>query len=120
MRHWLVLALVFGMTAPAWGQGGGNSLDRSFRVTWQSERDGALPWIEGRVFNGSPVRVTNVKVQIEGLDRDGHVMINRVAWALGDIRPGAETSFRVQPISGAVDYRMSVRSYDVVSRTEAP
>jgi hypothetical protein len=120
MRYSLVVALVFGMTFPAWGQARGPSQDGSFRVTWQSERDGSLPWIEGRVFNASPRRVTNVRVRIEGFDGAGRVVAKTVVWALGDIDPGAETSFRAQPMSGAVDYHVGVVSYDVVSGPEAP
>lgn len=119
MRYWLVLVLLLAMTVPAVAQDTGHRSEASFRVTWQSDRNGAVPWLEGRVFNTSPLRVTNVRVQIEGLDGEGRVLSKNVAWALGDIAPGAETSFRTQPVSGAVDYHARVVAYDVVSRAEA-
>ena len=39
----------------------------------------------------------------------------RFAWAIGDIAPGGETSYVVETIAGAVAYRVTVMSFDVVS-----
>jgi hypothetical protein len=121
MKCSTVLALALGLiTAPAWGQSREQLANGSFRVTWQPQTVGMVPSIEGQVYNGSRLRVTNVRLQIEGLDRDSHPVGKRVAWALGDIAPGAETSFRVEPMSGAASYRIDVLSYDVVSGSQAP
>lgn len=117
----IVLAFALGLiTAPAWGQSREQLANGSFRVTWQPQTDGVVPSIEGQVYNGSPLRVSNVRLQIEGLDRDSHPVGRRVAWALGDIAPGAETSFRVEAMPGAASYRIGVLSYDVVSGSQAP
>jgi hypothetical protein len=96
-KCWIVFALALAVTtAPAWGQSREQSANGSFRVTWQPQTDGMVPSIEGQVYNASPLRVTNVRLQIEGLDGNRHPVGKRVAWALGDIAPGAETSFRVE------------------------
>ena len=117
----IVFALALGViTSPAWGQSTEQLMNGRFRVTWQPGADGVIPSIEGQVYNTSPLRVTNVRVRIEGLDGDGHAISNKLVWALGDIAPGAWTSFRVEVIPGAVRYRIGVLSYDVVSGTEAP
>jgi hypothetical protein len=48
----------------------------------------------------------------------------RVSWAppaaIGDIPSAGETSFAVEPLSGAVDYRITVVSWDLVSLDRAP
>src|SRR5262249_12319798 len=120
MKYWLGLLLALAMAVPAWAQGRGHPPDGSFHVTWQSERDGTVPGVEGQIVNGLPVRVTDVRVRIEGIDGNGRPVGARVVWALGDIDPGAGTSFRTAAMPGAVDYRVKVLSYDAVSGFEAP
>ncbi len=72
------------------------------------------------VFNDSPYRVTDVRLQVEGLDADHHLVGRTLAWAIGDIAPGGETSFVAEPMPGAVRYRITVVSYDLVSLGQAP
>jgi hypothetical protein len=65
----------------------------AFRVSWQQETDPVSPRIEGRVHNDSPFRVTDVRLQVEGLDAGSRPVGRTFAWALGDIAPGEDTSF---------------------------
>jgi hypothetical protein len=67
----------------------------------------------------APIQSTRPDGAAQG-DGNSHPVGKRVAWALGDIAPGAETSFRVEVMSGAVTYRIGVLSYDVVSGGETP
>ncbi len=84
-------------------------------MTWQP-RLGALPAaIEGQISSTSPFRVTDVRLHVEGIDADNHRVGERFAWAIGDIAPGGETSYVVETIAGAVAYRVTVMSFDVVS-----
>jgi len=108
------------MTSAAWAQDQGHSPNGRFRVTWESRPEGVARTIEGHVYNDSPVRVTGVQLQVEGLDAGRHPVGKSLAWALGDIVPGGETSFRVEAMHGAVTYRIHVVSYDAVSGGEAP
>jgi hypothetical protein len=87
----------------------------AFRVTWRQETDPVARRIEGRVHNESPFRVTDVRLQIEGLDADRRAVGWTFAWAVGDLAPGGETSFVFDALPGAVSYRFAVVSYDVVS-----
>jgi hypothetical protein len=107
-------------TAVAWGQDRRQPASDSFRVTWQPRATGVVPTIEGRVYNASPVWVTDVRLQVEGLDPEGHAVGRRFAWALGDIVPGGESSFVVDAVRGAASYRITVVSFSVVSVTQAP
>jgi len=110
----LVLIL---LTTSAWGQ----SDDGWFRVSWAPEPEGAtrIPRIEATVHNDSRYRVTDVQLRVEGLSADNHQVGQRVVWALGDIAPSGETSFVAETIPGAVTYRITVVSFDLVS-VEAP
>jgi len=114
MRGCLVLGLVLGiLTSPARGQ----DWDRWFRVSWGPEANGKTPTarIEGSVHNDSPYRVTDVELAVEGLSADQHPVGQRFVWALGDIAPGSESSFVTEAMPGAVTYRITVVSFDIVS-----
>ena len=87
----------------------------AFRVTWQRETDPVASRIEGRVHNASPFRVTDVRVEVQGLDADSRLVGRTFTWAIGDIPPGDQTSFVFEAIPDAVNYRFAVVSYDVVS-----
>jgi hypothetical protein len=113
------LALVL-MTTAAWGQTGEQMAQRWFRVSWAPATNGVVSTIKGNVFNDSPYRVTDVRLQIEGLDAERHPVGLRLAWAVGDIDPGGETSFAAEPVPGAISYRITVVSYDLVSLGQAP
>ena len=110
----LVLVL---LTTSAWGQ----NYDGWFRVSWEPEPEGATPTprIEAIVHNDSRYRVTDVQLRVEGLNADNHEVGQRVVWALGDIAPSGETSVVAESIPGAVNYRITVVSFDLVS-VEAP
>ena len=106
------------LTMPAWGQTGqtGEAVAQHwFRVSWAPPTDGVVSSIKGSVFNDSPYRVTDVRLQIEGLDPDRQPVGRTLAWAMGDIAPGGETLFVAEPVPGAVGYRITVVSYDLVS-----
>jgi hypothetical protein len=115
----LVLALV---ATAAWGQTtltGDEGAQRWFRVSWAPPADGTGT-IKGRVFNGSEYRVADVRLQVEGLDADHHLVGRKLVWAIGDIPAAGETLFVVEPLPGAVDYRITVVSWDLVSLDRAP
>ena len=121
-------ALVFALglvllTIPASGQVGQTgepAAQRWFRVSWAPPTEGVVSRIKGSVFNDSPYRVTDVRLQVEGLDSDRHPVGRTLVWAFGDIAPSGETSFVAEPVPGAVNYRITVVSYDLVSLDQAP
>jgi hypothetical protein len=115
----LGLALVL-LTPAAWGQTDQQAAPPWFRVIWTPPTDGVVSTIKGSVFNDSPYRVTDVRLQVEGLDADRHPVGRRLAWAVGDIAPGGGTFFTAEPLPGAVSYRITVVSYDLVSLGQSP
>ena|SRR3989442_9593019 len=98
----------------AWGQDQRTAAD-AFRVSLQPKTDLVAAPMEGRLHNDSGFRVTNVRLQIDGLDAEGRAVDRRFTWAFGDIAPGGETSFLFEAMPGAVSYRIAVDSFDVVS-----
>ena len=114
MRTYLAFGLILVvLTSPAWGQ----DWDRWFHTSWGPEANGKTPTprIEASVRNDSPYRVTDVELEVEGLSDDQHSVGQRLVWALGDIDPGSESSFVTEAMPGAVTYRITVVSFDIVS-----
>jgi hypothetical protein len=113
-------ALGFGLAltlvaTTAWSQDQQPPAADAFRVSWQQETDPVSRRIEGRVHNDSRFRVTDVRLQVEGLDAGRRPVGRTYAWALGDIAPGEDTCFVIEAVPGAVTYQITVVSYDVVS-----
>ena len=121
MRVALALALALMLpTTVAWGQDRDRPANDSFHVSWEPETDSVTPRIEGRVQNDSRFRVTDVRLQVEGLNAAGQPVGRTLAWAVGDIEPGGDTSFVVEGMRGAVTYRIAVDSFDLVSGGQTP
>jgi hypothetical protein len=97
----LGLALVL-MTGLASAQNHDQPATGSFRVRWEPRMDGPAGRIQGHVYNDSPLRVTDVRLRVEGLSADDHPVGKTFAWALGDIVPGGETTFVVDGMPGAI------------------
>jgi hypothetical protein len=119
------IALVLGFLL-AWfatassAQSGDARANQWFRVSWTPPTEGTTPTLAGQVFNGSPYRVTDVRLRVEGFGADQRRIGQIFTWALGDIDAGGESSFSVEAIPGAVSYRVDVVSFDLVSRERAP
>ena len=125
MKHFVAAVAAFGLvlglaTPPVMGQSSDRSPDSWFRANWQAWPESLPSKIRGSVYNDSPFRVMNVRLRVEGFGDDKHEVGERSTWAIGDIAPDGETGYAVEAIPGAVDYRVSVVSFDVVSATQAP
>jgi len=114
-RRSLTLALALTLVATAaWAQASALPAQPGFRVSWAPPTTGAVSTIKGSVFNDSPYRVTDVRLAVEGFDANHRFVGRLLTWAFGDIAPGGETGFATEPLPGAVDYRITVVSYDLV------
>jgi len=87
----------------------------AFRVSLDQDQHPVAGRIIGQVHNGSSLRVTDVRLEVRGLDTDGRVVGRTFGWAFGDIAPGGDTSFEFEAMSDASNYQIGVVSYDVVS-----
>jgi hypothetical protein len=113
----LIIVLLVGS---AWAQSPDPPTAVSFRVSWRQSTGAQVSLIEGQVANPSAAWVTDVRLRVEGVNTAGHPVGVRFAWALGDILPGGETSFVVGSMPGAVDYRISVASFNLVLVSPSP
>jgi hypothetical protein len=77
------------------------------------------PGVEGYLHNGLPWRITNVRLRVESVDPAGKVIGQASGWVLGDVAAGGQGYFFVPVLSPAAAYRVTVESFDRVSR-EAP
>jgi len=112
----VAVALILAVsTTTAWAQNFGGSPAPWFHVTWNNRGYGSVPTIEGYVQNASPFRVTNVRLQIDGLDGGGRSVAQAFGWTFGDIAPGDRGYFTAPAIPGATAYQISVASFDVIS-----
>src|SRR5262244_1224909 len=109
------VALMLAVSPTAWAQNFGGSPAPWFHVTWDERRHGPVEKIEGYVQNASPFRVTNVRLQIDGLDGGRRPVAQAFGWTIGDIPPGDRGYFIAPAISGATAYQITVSSFDVVS-----
>jgi len=105
-------ALALGLTAtprPAGAQ--------EFSVRWEPQQlaDRATA-LKGYVDNRTQLRVTNVRLRVEALDGAGQVVGQSLGWVLGDVPGGGRGYFTVPLEATGATYRVSVVSYDVVSR----
>ena len=117
----LAFVLALGVLAlPAWGQDAAQWPNDLFRVSFAPAGPSVAPTINGHVYNNSPYRVTDVRLQVEGFDAASRLVGRSFVWAFGDIVPGGETSFVAEPMPGAISYRITVSSFDVVSVGQAP
>ena len=77
------------------------------------------PGVEGYLHNGLPWRITNVRLRVESVDPAGRVIGEASGWVLGDVAAGGQGYFFVPVSSPAAAYRVTVESFDRISR-EAP
>ena len=77
------------------------------------------PGVEGYLHNGLPWRITNVRLRVESVDPAGTVIGEASGWVLGDVAAGGQGYFFVPVSSPAAAYRVTVESFDRISR-EAP
>src|SRR5258706_13874635 len=97
----IALALALMLPATVSAQARGRPANDSFQVSWHPEPGAVKHRIEGRVRNPSQARVTDVRLQVEGLDAGGQPVGRAFVWAFGDITPGGETSFGDDGLAGA-------------------
>ena len=71
--------------------------------------------VEGYVRNPLPWRITNVHLQVDGIDADGAIVSSSSGWVLGSVNAGGRGYFYVPVSAPAASYRASVRAFDKVT-----
>lgn len=87
------------------------SLERYFRIEWQSTRDRKGPAVEGYLYNTSLQTAQRVRLQIARLDGAGNVVGDSAIWVPGEIGLGDRAYFKAS-VPEAPGYRVQVLSFD--------
>src|SRR5262249_58078032 len=77
---------------------------RWFRVSLPPSPEGVRSRISGEVRSQAPYRVTNVRIEVEGLNADNRSAGRTLAWAVGDLPAGGAALFSRPPVPGSVRY----------------
>ena len=85
--------------------------EQYFSVTWDASQRHGRAEVEGYVGNTSPYDITNVRVLVDSLDANGHLVAQQIGWVPGELRGGSHRYFEV-PVAPAAAYRVRVFSYD--------
>ena len=109
----LALGVVF-MPATAAAQGT-TSTTQGFRVESGLRRHGVGPALEGYIVNEGPLRLTNVRLQVDVLGADGALVSHASGRVFGDVTPGGRGYFLVPVSAVGASYRVTVVSFDVVA-----
>ena len=115
-----VLMVLPGLVTAVLAQGTATPAADALRVTWQPRQYTVVPAIEGYVQNESVFRVSSVRLRVEGFDANGQAVGETSTWAFGTIAPGGRGHFVVPNVPGATTYRITVTSFDRVSREQLP
>ena len=91
------------------------SLDRSFRIEWQTTTGARGPRLEGYVYNDTALMADRMRLSIELLDASGKVVGTTSTWVLGGVPPGNRTWFTT-PVPPAARYQVEILSFDWVGR----
>jgi hypothetical protein len=75
--------------------------------------------LEGSLFNDLPWSISDVRVQVDSLDKEGTVTSSSTGWVLGTVRSGDRGYFYVPVASRAAAYRVTVQSFNKTSQ-QAP
>lgn len=88
----------------------------SFRMEWSRHPGWMRPGTDGFLYNESPWRVTNVRVQARAMDGAGRLVRETVVSVFGNSVPGTRTFFALPPLAEGETYELEVVSFDLVAR----
>ena len=111
----LLISLLLASTALAGPNYAPGSLDRYFRIEWQTTPGARGPVLEGYVHNDAHLMADRVRLGIEMLDASGNVVGSTTTWVLGGVPPGNRTWFQTR-VPPAARYQVEVLSFDWIGR----
>lgn len=108
----LAVALAIAIAAPAPAQiYTPLSLERYFRLEWQTTRDRKGPAVEGYLYNTSMQTAQRVRLAIARLDASGNVVGDSALWLHGEVPKGDRAYFKTS-VPEAASYRVQILSFD--------
>jgi hypothetical protein len=92
------------------------TIDRYFRVEWQTGPGKRGPIISGYVHNIYNYAADRVLLRVERLDGAGKVVSSGTLWVVGQVPPDSRAYFEGPVPDGAATYRVRVEGFDLVGR----
>jgi hypothetical protein len=80
-----------------------------FRFQFEESQSPRGLAVEGYLYNTLPVRITNVRLQVDSLDAKGALIASASGWVLGDVAAGDRGYVYVPVSAHAATYRPPVR-----------
>jgi hypothetical protein len=109
----LVAPLLIPSTVAARSNYAPGSLDRAFRLEWQTVTGGSGLILEGYVYNLTAMPAERMVLEIDLLDGAGNVVGQTSTRVLGGAPPGNRAWFQAK-VPPAASYRVEVQSFDWV------
>jgi hypothetical protein len=109
----LLAPLLIASTVTAGPNYAPGSLDRYFRLEWQTVSAPSGPTVEGYLYNSSAMPAERVVLGIDLLDASGNVVGKTSTRVLGGAPPGNRAWFQAK-VPPAASYRIEVQSFDWV------
>jgi hypothetical protein len=109
----LLAPLLIASTVAAGPNYAPGSLDRYFRLEWQTVSGPSGPTVEGYLYNLSGMPAERMVLEIDLLDASGNVVDKTSTRVLGGAPPGNRAWFQAK-VPPAASYRIEVQSFDWV------
>jgi hypothetical protein len=108
----LIVATALMLTATAWAQDFGATVDSNVKVESQTGFRKERPIVWGYIYNQRGMSATRVRILIEQLDSTGKTLGSQTVWVPGDL-PRFGREYFEQPVPTAdATYRVRVISLD--------
>ena len=91
--------------------------ERIFKLDYEAKDKAGRPVVSGYVHNDSPYTIARVQLLVEGLDRNGAILGQRVDWVPGALTPFSRAYFESPAPQRAPQYRVRVFAYDRIEST---
>jgi len=98
------------LAGPIWAQ---ETLDRYFRLDWESTSDAPAPVIAGSVTNLGRGPAQRMQLAVERLDASGAVVGTSAIWVPGVIQASQRSYFTAR-VPAAAGYRVRIVAFDWV------
>ena len=112
---WLVLGMMASILSPAvvtTAQSASGADQNGFRFQFKETEGHRRLALEGSLFNDQPWSISDVRVQVDCIDKAGAVTSSSTGWVLGTVRSGDQGYFYVPVASRAASYRVTVQSFN--------
>jgi hypothetical protein len=101
-----------GLAAPNYAP---ESLERYFRLDWQTAPSARGTVLSGYVYNKTSLFADRMQLRIDQLDAAGKVVGSTTTWVLGGVPAENRTWFETR-VPAAASYRVEVVSFDWLGR----